>query len=126
MLVDGFCKLNPRKLQKLLDNCRSVKVKRLLFWSADRHNHFWLEQIDRDKVDLALRLAGKRCNSGCSDWSTASGDRGFQPVCEIAHAWKRRSKGRTPSTVTRHPRTGARTRFAETRRVRSANPEILS
>ncbi|WP_245473618.1 type IV toxin-antitoxin system AbiEi family antitoxin domain-containing protein [Bradyrhizobium zhanjiangense] len=29
MLVDGLRKRNPHKLQKLLDNCRSVKVKRL-------------------------------------------------------------------------------------------------
>ncbi|MFK4535251.1 hypothetical protein ABIA00_003434 [Bradyrhizobium ottawaense] len=47
MLVDGLRKLNPRKLQKLLDNCRRMKVKRLFFWFADRHNHFGLEQIDR-------------------------------------------------------------------------------
>lgn len=57
MLVEGLRNLSPRKLQKLLDDCRSVKVKRLFFWFADRHNHSWLKQIDRDKVDLGK---GKR------------------------------------------------------------------
>lgn len=57
MLVKGLRNLGPRKLQKLLDDCRSAKVKRLLFWFADRHNHSWLKQIDRDKVDLGK---GKR------------------------------------------------------------------
>ncbi|WP_271596940.1 type IV toxin-antitoxin system AbiEi family antitoxin domain-containing protein [Bradyrhizobium sp. CCBAU 45384] len=59
MLVDSLCKLNPHKLQKLLGNSRSMKVKRL-FLFADRHNHFWLKQIDRDKVDLALRPGWER------------------------------------------------------------------
>ncbi|MGY4414931.1 hypothetical protein ACVWW4_006667 [Bradyrhizobium sp. LB7.1] len=34
-----------------------MKVKRLFFWFADRHNHSWLKQIDRGKVDLGT---GKR------------------------------------------------------------------
>ncbi|MGY0576335.1 type IV toxin-antitoxin system AbiEi family antitoxin domain-containing protein [Bradyrhizobium sp. RDM12] len=57
MLVEGLRNLGPRKLQKLLDDCRNVKVKRLFFWFADRHNHSWLKRIDRDKVDLGK---GKR------------------------------------------------------------------
>lgn len=48
MLVEGLRNLSPRKLQKLLDDSRSVKVKRLFFWFADRHYHSWLKQIDRD------------------------------------------------------------------------------
>lgn len=57
MLVEGLRNLSPRKLQKLLDDCKSVKVKRLFFWFAERHNHSWLKQIDREKVDLGK---GKR------------------------------------------------------------------
>lgn len=57
MLVEGLRNLSHRKLQKLLDDCRSVKVKRLFFWFADRHNHSWLKQVDRDQVDLGK---GKR------------------------------------------------------------------
>lgn len=57
MLVDGLRTLSPRRLQMLLIACRSVKVKRLFFWFAERHNQTWLKQLDRDKVDLGT---GKR------------------------------------------------------------------
>jgi hypothetical protein len=35
----------------------SVKVKRLFFFFADRHQHAWLERLDRDAIDLGV---GKR------------------------------------------------------------------
>ena len=47
----------PRRLQKLLADCRSVKVKRLFFFFADRHHHAWLKRLDKDAIDLG---AGKR------------------------------------------------------------------
>ncbi len=57
MLTEGLTTLRPGQLQTLLENCRSVKVKRLFFFFADRHEHAWLDKLDRDKVDLG---AGKR------------------------------------------------------------------
>jgi hypothetical protein len=57
MLVEGLRTLSPRRMQKLLLDCRSIKVKRLFFWFADRHQHTWLKQIDRTSVDLGT---GKR------------------------------------------------------------------
>ena len=57
MIVEGLRTLSPRRLQKLLADCRSVKVKRLFFFFADRHGHAWLKQIDRDAIDLGT---GKR------------------------------------------------------------------
>jgi hypothetical protein len=57
MLMDGLANLSPKRLQTLLENCRSVKVKRLFFFFADRHSHAWLDKLDRDAVDLG---AGKR------------------------------------------------------------------
>lgn len=51
-LVEGLATLSPRRLQIQLEACRSVKVKRLFFFFADRHRHNWLERIDRSKVDL--------------------------------------------------------------------------
>ena len=45
------------RLQKLLADCRSVKVKRLFFFFADRHQHAWLERLDKDAIDLG---EGKR------------------------------------------------------------------
>jgi hypothetical protein len=57
MLVEGLRSLSPRRLQTLLNDCRSVKVKRLFFWFAERHQHAWLKQIDQTKVNLGT---GKR------------------------------------------------------------------
>lgn len=57
MLMEGLSDLSPRKLQMLLATCRSVKVKRLFFFFADRHGHAWLKRLDQDAVDLGK---GKR------------------------------------------------------------------
>lgn len=51
-LVEGLASLSPNRLQKLLKNCHSVKVKRLFFFFADRHKPAWLKRIDSAKVDL--------------------------------------------------------------------------
>lgn len=48
---------SPRRLQTLLGDCRSVKVKRMFFWFAERHNHAWLQKLDHSKIDLGK---GKR------------------------------------------------------------------
>ena len=56
-LIGGLANLRPRRLQALLQRCRSVKVKRLFFFYADRHNHAWLKRIDRSAIDLG---SGKR------------------------------------------------------------------
>lgn len=56
-LMEGLVSLRPRRLQTLLEETNSVKVKRLFFYFADRHNHQWLARLDRDKIDLG---AGKR------------------------------------------------------------------
>lgn len=57
MLMEGMANLSPRRLQELLGSCRSVKVKRLFFFFADRHQHRWIGQIDKSVVDLG---SGKR------------------------------------------------------------------
>jgi hypothetical protein len=57
MLFEGLANLSPRRLMVLLADCRSVKVKRLFFFFAARHQHAWLKRIDRAKVDLG---SGKR------------------------------------------------------------------
>lgn len=56
-LVEGLASLSPRRLQKLLLDCRSVKVKRLFFFFADRHEHAWLKQLDKKSLSLG---SGKR------------------------------------------------------------------
>ncbi len=56
-LMEGLANLSPRRLQKLLEDCKSVKVKRLFFFFMDRHNPAWLKHIARARVDLGK---GKR------------------------------------------------------------------
>lgn len=57
VLMEGLRNLSPRKLQTLLVACRSVKVKRLFLWFAERHEHAWLKKLDRSRIDLGR---GKR------------------------------------------------------------------
>lgn len=57
MLIEGLPNLSPRRLHALLTDCRSVKVKRLFLWFAERHNHAWLKKLDRRDIDLGT---GKR------------------------------------------------------------------
>ena len=57
VLMEGLANLSPRRMDGLLRECRSVKVKRLFLWFAERTGHAWLERIDREGVDLG---SGKR------------------------------------------------------------------
>jgi hypothetical protein len=57
MLMQGMTNLSPRRLKKLLGDCKSVKVKRLFFFFADRHAHPWLKPLKNEKFDLGK---GKR------------------------------------------------------------------
>ena len=52
MLMQGLRSLSPKRLQRLLLDCRSVKVKRLFLWFAERHNHPWLKHLHRTEIDL--------------------------------------------------------------------------
>jgi hypothetical protein len=57
VLMEGLRNLSPRRLQALLVDCRSVQVKRLFFWFAERHRHAWLAKLDRTSIELGK---GKR------------------------------------------------------------------
>lgn len=57
MIMEGLRTLSPRRVQVLLEDCRSVKVKRLFLWFAERHHFRWLLQIDQDRINLG---SGKR------------------------------------------------------------------
>lgn len=56
-LMGSASNLSPRRMQKLLEDCRSVKVKRLFFFFADRHEHAWLKRLNKSVIDLGK---GKR------------------------------------------------------------------
>ena len=57
VLMEGLVNLSPRRMSRCLRECRSVKVKRLFLWLAERHRHAWLERLDRTEIDLGR---GKR------------------------------------------------------------------
>ncbi|MEM8566224.1 MAG: type IV toxin-antitoxin system AbiEi family antitoxin [Bacteroidota bacterium] len=56
-LMEGLNNLRPKEVQKLLEACSSVKVKRLFLFLADKAEHAWLKHIDIDQIDLGK---GKR------------------------------------------------------------------
>jgi hypothetical protein len=57
MLMEGLVNLSPRRLQRLLEDCKSIKVKRLFFFFADRHYQPWFERMELSRIDLGK---GKR------------------------------------------------------------------
>lgn len=56
-LFTGLANLSPRRLQKLLERCDSVKVTRLFLWFAERYEHAWLKHLDIEAIDIG---SGKR------------------------------------------------------------------
>jgi hypothetical protein len=57
VLMQAASNFSPRRLQKLLSDCASIKVKRLFFFFADRHQHAWRKRLDKDAIHLGR---GKR------------------------------------------------------------------
>lgn len=57
LLMEGLATLRPGVLQGLLKVCRSVKVKRLFFFIADKAGHPWRKRLRTDTIDLG---SGKR------------------------------------------------------------------
>jgi hypothetical protein len=57
VVMEGLANLRPQLLETLLRECKSVKVKRLFLWYADRHGHAWFKHLDQSSVDLGK---GKR------------------------------------------------------------------
>jgi hypothetical protein len=57
VIMEGLVNIRPRRMQTLLEQTSSIKVKRLFFFFVDRYHHRWLKHIDRDKIDLGK---GKR------------------------------------------------------------------
>ena len=58
MLMQGLTNLSPRRLQKLLDDCKNVKVKQaLLLLCRPSPARAWLKKLKKEEVDLGK---GKR------------------------------------------------------------------
>jgi hypothetical protein len=56
-LFEGLNNLRPDPVQQLLEQCGSVKVKRLFLYLAEKFDHQWLKHLDLEKIELG---AGKR------------------------------------------------------------------
>lgn len=56
-LMENLNNLRPNEAQTLLEKCRSVKVKRLFLYLAEKAGHKWLEYLNSNKIDLG---SGKR------------------------------------------------------------------
>ena len=51
-VMESLTALRPQVVQHLLENCTSVKTKRLFMHAAERANHSWLKRLDLSKVDF--------------------------------------------------------------------------
>ena len=51
-IFESLTTLRPKQLMALLKACRSVKVRRLFFVFADRHQHAWRKHLDVGRVDF--------------------------------------------------------------------------
>jgi hypothetical protein len=56
-IMQGLTTLRPQLVSTLLQNCRSIKAKRLFLALADQNRHAWLAHVDLHGVDLGR---GKR------------------------------------------------------------------
>ncbi len=52
VIMEVMVNVSPRRMQLLLETCKSIKVKRLFFFFAERHQHRWLTHINHEKIDL--------------------------------------------------------------------------
>lgn len=51
-VMEGLTTLRPKLLQSLLEQCGSVKVKRLFLYMAEKAGHDWFKRLDAAKLDL--------------------------------------------------------------------------
>lgn len=56
-LIENLTQLRPKIIQALLENCHSIKVKRLFLHLSEQFNHPWFSSLDLTKIDLGK---GKR------------------------------------------------------------------
>lgn len=56
-LMEGLNNLAPATVQAALEQCNSVKVKRLFLFMAEKAGHSWFKYLTYDKIDLGK---GKR------------------------------------------------------------------
>lgn len=56
-IMESLVSLRPDVVQRLLERCKSVKVKRLFMYMAEKCNHAWVKKVDTGRVNFGR---GKR------------------------------------------------------------------
>lgn len=56
-LFEGLTSLRPKRVNTLLQHCRSIKVKRLFLFMADQFSYPWITRIEKNQLQLG---SGKR------------------------------------------------------------------
>jgi len=56
-IMEGLTTLRPELVQRLLEQCNSVKVKRLFLFIAEKHDHPWIKELKLNRINLG---SGKR------------------------------------------------------------------
>lgn len=51
-IMEGLTTLRPKLLQQLLEQCGSVKAKRLFLFMAEKAGHEWFKRLNVEKLDL--------------------------------------------------------------------------
>jgi hypothetical protein len=51
-ILEGLVNLRPKIIQALLEECSSIKVKRLFLFLASKANHQWLDFVDQSRIEL--------------------------------------------------------------------------
>ncbi len=57
LLFEGLGQLRPKIIQLLLENCHSIKVKRVFLYLSEKIKHEWFLSLDMNKINLGR---GKR------------------------------------------------------------------
>jgi hypothetical protein len=57
-IMENLLSLRPSVVQILLEQCKSIKVKRLFLYFAEKVGHSWFENLDISKIELGK---GVRC-----------------------------------------------------------------
>jgi len=57
LIMESLTTLRDKLVQQLLENCTSIKVKRLFLYLAEKNRHSWFEELNLKKIDLGR---GKR------------------------------------------------------------------
>lgn len=55
--LEGLNNMRPDQIQLLLENCSSIKVKRLFLYLAKKAGHSWVQYLNLERIDLGK---GKR------------------------------------------------------------------